>query len=50
VAFEIVRVLVSLAVPELGHQARRRIPEMQRDRVGARLGQIVLKLAEAALE
>jgi len=48
-AFEVVRVLVALAVPKLGHETRRRVPQVQRDGVGACLREVMLELAEPAL-
>src|SRR5207237_7360116 len=48
-SFEVVRVFVSLAVAELGHEARRGVAEMQRYGIGARLGEVVLELTEPPL-
>ena len=37
-----------LHVAELGHESRRRVPQMERNRIRARLSEIALQLAQAA--
>src|SRR5206468_10163887 len=49
-AFEVVRVLVTLTVSLLGHESGGRVPKMKGHRVHPRLGEVVLKLPEAALQ
>jgi len=50
VSLEVVRVLVVLAVTELLHERSRGVAQVERDRVGARLLEVALKLADAPLE
>ena len=49
-ALEVVGVFVAAPVPLLGHEAGWCVAEMKRHRVDSGLGEIVLQLAEAALE
>jgi len=50
VPFEVVRVLVSLAVSLLGHQSGGRVAQVKRHRIHPGFGEIVLELTESALQ